>query len=44
MVFLSVMGRVGFCTRKKEAKGLVGVGSEFEITVHPSRDVAVARA
>lgn len=33
MTFLSVMRRVEFCTQK-EARGLVGVGSEFESTVH----------
>lgn len=33
MTFLSVMGKVEFCTQK-EARGLVGVGSEFESTVH----------
>lgn len=44
MTFLSVMGRVEFCTQK-EARGMVGVGSQFESTVHPIRDVvAVARA
>lgn len=43
MTFLSVMRRVEFCPQK-EARGLVGVGSEFESTEHPSRDVAVVRA